>query len=512
MNSAGAVPIGSQRPLYRTVPEGTADSWGPEAIDLAATVGVVADEGQRDVITDGMAHARNGKWLASEVADIEPRQNGKGVDLEIRALAGLLLVKEPLIIWTAHEFKTANEGFLRMRHYFDNFDHLRKRVRTIRSSTHSVEIILLGGQRLAFLARSGGSGRGFAGVSPLFLDEAFALTAEQMAALIFAMSAHPNPQVWYMSSAPLVDSEVLRDICARGRRGSAGLVYYEWSSSGEHKDLEKLVADNKALSDEEAASPAGRGLRAELFAKAGQANRALGVRIQPSSILRELKATGVEQFLRERLGVYVENLAGEGFRVIPSQAWAGALDPEGQIDGRPAIGVYVPPDRSYAAIAAAGDRVGGGRLIELTGNDRIGDDYRPRTAWIVGRLLELEEHQPSVVVIDDNAVADDAEKAGLVVHRPNVADVVTGCQLLYDGVVGADHDPDGRDVKHLGQKLMTDAVAGADKRKVGNSWAWARHDLTSDIAPIAAASLALFGHCTPRTHRQEAVAPWAMYA
>jgi hypothetical protein len=80
---------------------------------------------------------------------------------------------------------------------------------------------------------------------------------------------------------------------------------------------------------------------------------------------------------------------------------------------------------------------------------------------------------------------------------------------VYDGVAGA--DPAGRDVKHLGQKSMTDAVAGADKRNIGGSWAWARHDLTSDIAPIAAASLALFGHCTPRIHRQEAVAPWAMY-
>jgi hypothetical protein len=512
MNSAGAVPIGNQRPRFRTVPEGTADSWGPEAIDLAATVGVVADEGQRDVITDGMAHMPDGKWLASEVADIEPRQNGKGVDLEIRALAGLLLVKEPLIIWTAHEFKTANEGFLRMRHYFDNYDHLRKRVRTIRSSTHSVEIILLGGQRLAFLARSGGSGRGFAGVAPLFLDEAFALTAEQMAALIFAMSAHPNPQVWYMSSAPLVDSEVLRDICARGRRGSVGLVYYEWSSSGEHKDLETLVADNKALSDEEAANGPGRELRAQLFAKAGQANRALGVRIQPSSILRELKATGVEQFLRERLGVYVENLAGEGFRVIPSQAWTGALDPRGQIDGRPAIGVYVPPDRSYSAIAAAGARVGGGRLIEVTSKrDGTIIDHRPGARWIVGRLKEINDNNdPSVIVVDDQAIAEECEAAGIEVHRASVGDVVTGCQMLFDGIAGPDEQ--ARDVHHLGQDVLTTAASGAAKRKVGNSWAWDRHEVTVDIAPLPASSLALFGHSTPRIHRQEAVAPWAMYA
>lgn len=498
--------LGSQTPRYRTVPQGAVSSWGPEAVDLAATVGLFLDDGQADVLTDGLSEGPDGKWLASEVADDEPRQNGKGSILEARALAGLYLLREPLIIWTAHEFKTANEGFLRMRGHIDNWDHLRKRVRAIRSSTHAVEIELFNPKRrLAFLARSGGSGRGFAGVAPLFLDEAFALTQEQMAALIFAMSAHPNPQVWYMSSAPLVDSLVLRDICSRGRRGSQGLVYYEWSSSGRYEDLERLVAANKALSDEEAeGTAAGRELRERLFAKVAEANRAFNVRIQPSSILRELKATGVEQFLRERLGVFVEDLGEVGFRVIPERAWTGRLDVEARLDGRPAFGVYVPPDRSCAAIAAAGPRAAGGLMVELTGRGEV-DDFRPSTGWVVPRLLELEEHSPSVVVIDDKALADEAEAAGLVVHRAVVADVVTGCQLFFDGVTRP--DPDGRDVWHLGQKAMTDAVAGAVKRKVGSSWAWERHDLTADIGPLAAASLALFGHSTPRVHRPLPMVP-----
>lgn len=512
MNSAGAARLGSQKPRFRSVPEGAVDSWGPEAIDLAATVGIVADQGQRDLITDAMSHTQDGQWLASEVADIEPRQNGKGVDLEIRALAGLLLVREPLIIWTAHQFKTAHEGFLRMRHYFDNFDHLRKRVRAIRSSTHSVEIELFNPtRRLAFLARSGGSGRGFAGVSPLLMDEAFALTQDEVAAMIFAMSAHPNPQVWYMSSAPLPNSTVLRDICRRGREGSGGLVYYEWSSSGEREDLEKLVADNKALTDQEAAAPDGRALRRQLFEKAAEANRAFNVRIQPKSILTEVRANDVEKFLLERLGFYPADEDDEGFRVIPKQCWLDAEDGEARMEGRPALGVFVPPDRSYAAIVAVGARVGGGRLIELTSNAELGDDYRAGAAWLVPRLKQLEaRHNPSVIVIDDKVTADAAEQAGLVVHRANFADVVSGCGLLYDGIAGADLD--GRDVFHLGQGALHDAVKGADKRKVGNAWAWERADLTADITTLAAASLALFAHSTPRVHRLEPVAPWVVYA
>lgn len=485
-------------PRYRTVPEGAVGGWGPEAVDLAVSIGIGLDPGQCDALTDGMAVQSDGRWLSSEVADIEPRQNGKGVDLEIRALAGALLVREPLIIWTAHEFKTANEGFLRMKNHFTEWDHLRKRVRAIRNSTHATEIELFNPtRRIAFLARSGGSGRGFAEVSPLFLDEAFALTAEQMAALIFAMSAHPNPQVWYMSSAPMLESPVLREICIRGRRGSSGLTYYEWSSSGRHDDLARLVAENKALSDEDATTGAGRALRRRLFAKVAEANRAFNVRIQPSSILRELKATGVEQFLRERLGIFVEELT-PGWQVITEAAWTDALAPKSQIISRPAYGVYVPPDRSYTAIGVAGASETG-RHIEITSNDRVGMDYRPGTGWVIPRLKELDEHDPSVIVIDDKALADAAESAGLVVHRANVGDMVTGCQLLFDGICGA--DPGARDVKHIGQKELTDAAQGAVKRDVGGSWAWARRDVAVDVTPLAAVSLALFGHCTPRVHR-----------
>src|SRR6188474_3105810 len=177
MNSAGVRLLGSQEPTYCSVPSGAVDGWGDEAVDLLASVGMELDDGQAVQVRDCVAIRDDGRWLASEVVDIEPRQNGKGVVLEARALAGPLLIGEELVVWTAHEFKTALKAFERVRAYFDNWDHLRKRVKTIRSSTHSTEIILKGGGRvpvgatIAWLARSGGSGRGFASVSPLILDE-----------------------------------------------------------------------------------------------------------------------------------------------------------------------------------------------------------------------------------------------------------------------------------------------------------------------------------------------------
>jgi len=64
-------------------------------------------------------------------------------------------------------------------------------------------------------------------------------------------------------------------------------------------------------------------------------------------------------------------------------------------------------------------------------------------------------------------------------------------------------DAAARDVHHIGQPELTAAVAGAVKRDVGGSWAWARRDIAVDVTPLASVSLALFGHCTPRVHRVE---------
>lgn len=492
MNSAGAVLIGSQAPRVRTVPPGAVGSSGPETVGLAASVGLYLDEGQADVLTDGMSEVPGGKWLASEVADDEPRQNGKGSILEARALGGSLLLKEPLIIWTAHEFKTAHEGFLRLRHYFDNYDHLRKRVRAIRRSTHAVEIELFNPmRRISFLARSGGSGRGFASVAPLFLDEAFALTQEQMAALIFAMSAHPNPQVWYMSSAPLADSAVLRDICVRGRKGAPGLVYYEWSASGKTADLTKLVTEAKAA---HAAGQLDGDLRDRLFAKVAESNRAFGVRIQQSSVLRELGATGVEQFLRERLGVFSELETGAA---IDMEMWRNLGDPESRRDGDVAVAVDVSPERDWAAIGLYGHREDELGHVQLV--------YYGPVPGLVDKLAEFRDALDPVAVGMGRgtyaSLKEELKQAGFIrpedrpavkvrgedeeSHPPlrgdlavlNGTDMSAACGQVIDAVrQGA--------LRHVPSEQLTSAVSVGRTRKVGDTIAWARTSRDADITGL----------------------------
>jgi hypothetical protein len=57
---------------------------------------------------------------------------------------------------------------------------------------------------------------------------------------------------------------------------------------------------------------------------------------------------------------------------------------------------------------------------------------------------------------------------------------------------------------HLDQPLLNTAVAAARKRAVGDAWAWHRKDSTTDITPLVAATLALWGfaHSAARPKKQ----------
>src|SRR5688572_30229225 len=162
MNSQSAGVLGVQTPTYRSVPDAVS-SAGQEAIDLAASAGLILDEWQENVLLDSMGERRNGNWAAQQVGLIVPRQNGKGTVLEARVLAGLFLLNEQLIIWSAHEFKTAKEAFLRVKGLIESNPHLDSKVRQIPVGAGNEGVEMRSGQRLRFLARSGGSGRGFSG-------------------------------------------------------------------------------------------------------------------------------------------------------------------------------------------------------------------------------------------------------------------------------------------------------------------------------------------------------------
>ena len=211
---ARPVLLGEQRPRLISVPP-FAVSEGRRAADLADLAGLHLDDWQRFVLEQGLGRT-DGKWTAFEVALIVSRQNGKGSILEALELAALFLFDDVrLILHSAHEFKTAAEAFLRIRALISDNPMFERRVERVRTGAGTEAIELKDGKRLRFVARSSGSGRGFS-ADLIILDEAFNLGDDAMAALLPTLSARPDPQVWYTSTAGEPTSVQLGRVRDRG--------------------------------------------------------------------------------------------------------------------------------------------------------------------------------------------------------------------------------------------------------------------------------------------------------
>lgn len=448
-----SVRAGVQLPRVESVPDYVSSS-GVEAVELCAAFGIDLDPWQQHVLMASLGERADGGWAAFEVAVVVSRQNGKGEILLARQLAGLFLLGERLIMHSAHEYKTAAEAFSRIKHVVEGSDELSRAVKTVRTSHGEEGIELRNGNRLRFVARSKGSGRGFS-ADCVILDEAYELGPEQMAAMLPTLSARPNPQVWYASSAGMESSSQLRQVRERGIRGdAAGLAYFEWS------------ADPRCDPDDRDAW--------------AQANPALGLRISESFIERERDAMPEVEFKRERLGVWDD---ASTQAVVPLDVWETLIDRVSQPVDPFAVAVDVSPDRSTSSIAVAGRRRDGLWHVELVKN-ALG------TAWIVDDLIDLRRWGGLPVTIDRASGAASLvptlQEAGVDVRLIGTTEYGQACGAFYDAAMA------GR-LRHLDQSPLTAAVAGARKRPMVDAWAWNRKDATTDITPLVAVTLAMSG-------------------
>jgi hypothetical protein len=460
-------PLGDQRPRLWSVPPAAVSSAGAEVVDLAARAGLKLDPWQQWVLDQSLGEQENGHWAAFEVGLIVSRQNGKGAILEARELAGLFLFEEELILHSAHEFKTAIEAFRRIRRLIENNPEFERRVRSIRTANGSESIELKSGQRLQFVARSKGSGRGFTG-DLVILDEAYNLGDEAMGALLPTLSARPNPQVWYTSTAGDELSVQLGRVRERGLTGKdPSLAFFEWSVDEANYDRNDPAA-------------------------VAMANPGLGIRISQEYVDRERPALGPDMFDKERLGVgrYPTDLS-DAWLVIPKAAWDRQADNNSELEDPVAFAVAVHPEARNASIAVSGGRLDGTTFVELI-------EYRPGTAWVKDRLLELDRQwDPCATVVDAGSPAGslipELKNEGLRIEEPRAREVAQSWAQFYDAVV------DSRTLRHLGdvasQKPVRAALAALQKYPLGDSWRADRR-VPVDQSPLEAVDLAHWGYRT----------------
>jgi hypothetical protein len=463
-------------PAYFTCPD-YHKTLGPEVGELAAVANFPPDPEQQLALDAMCAMDKYGKSSAFEVAVICSRQNLKTGLMKIAAIGKTVIMERPLFVWSAHEFRTSQEAFRDMRILIESCPDLDQMVKKINYGNGDEAIEWIGGQRIMFKARTNAGGRGLTG-DDVGLDEGFALKPEHMGALLPTLSARPDPQVLYASSAGLAQSDVLRAIRDRGRAGkSRRLAYIEWCApeGGCKSDgcTHEVGADGCALDDE---------------TNWQRSNPALGRRITVEYVRAERQAMPPAEFARERLGWWDEQ-AGE--RVISDLDWQNCFNSGSQIVGPPMFALDVAPSRAWAAVAAAGVNESGKSHLEVTGRDRV-TDHRTGTEWVVPRLVEMRTAFPDMRVNIAAGSAAEAlkpalEAAGIPVDVITVRDVSAACGLFYDHVVTGQ-------VVHLGQPELDAAVAAAKKRVEDGetAWVWGRKRSSADITPLYAETLALW--------------------
>lgn len=458
MSSTSAV-LARAKPRIRQSPR-SVSSDVDDAAFLSSGYGLTPDDWQEDVLDDWLGRRRDGRWSAATCGLAVPRQNGKNGIIEIRELFGMIALGEKFL-HTAHEVKTARKAFIRIASFFENprqYPELVALVKEIRKTNGQEAIVLTNGGSCEFIARSKGSGRGFT-VDVLVCDEAQDLTDEELAALLPTISASPsgNPQVILTGTPPDPDKGQQGEVFARVRRdGESGRdKRLAWTDFG--------VADGPLpdVDDRDVWSAA---------------NPALASRLNIAEVVRERGLMSPERFAAERLGWWGDPSKATSTAFGPGnwEACATQQSPPEHVD---AIGLAVSFDRDWASIGAASKS---GELVSVGAVER-----RAGVGWLVSEAKRIQGEYRCAVVVDGKGPTADLipalEAAGIDLTVTNTADVLDACASLFDRV-------QERTISHPAHPDLDTAVVGANKRAVGDRWAWGRKG--ADISMLEAVTLA----------------------
>ncbi|HET8684790.1 MAG TPA: hypothetical protein VFM54_23395 [Micromonosporaceae bacterium] len=486
-SGSGGPLLGSQVPRVLVVPE-YVRTYGDEVNDFMSQVGRPMDGWQSSYNTVAFAVQAGGLWAAFELLLFLARQNGKGVSAEALKLAGLFLFREPLIIYSAHQLKTTLKAFKRLLQIVEGSDWLTRRVKKVNRGplTYGVELTAAaGGGELEYVARSSGSGRGYTGSSNIF-DEALLLTIAQYQAMTPTLSTLPNPRIVFLSSppdeetGPMPADAMLPSVRRRAHAGEPRMALMEWSPPPGYDIDDPQVWAQCNPSMNLVRQDGSTGVSQWFLAKQLAAFREAG---KP------------QKFATEHLGEWPPD-ANEQWQVIPEADWGAACDTSSRRAGTVAFAVEMSLDRRWVCIAMGGVRQDGLRHTEVV-------DSRPGPGWVVARVKELRDrHRPCAVVVRPDGPAGSLiaglEAAGVELVKMSSRDAMQACGAFFDGISGAAEPdrPSPRTIRHIGQGVLTTAVAGAARKVVGNAWLWDQRSPQVDVSPLVAATNALWGHAT----------------
>lgn len=297
------------------------------------------------------------------------------------------------------------------------------------------------------------------------VDEAFALVDDRLEqALKPAMITRRNAQFGWTSTAGTAQSLYLLGKVERGRNAvqsglDQGVCYFEWSADPDQDPADPVTW---------------RGCMP-----------ALGRTARESSVANFQRTMQPNEFRRAFLNIADTESSVDA--AIDAGVWRRLTDAQSQIAGQMAFAVDVNPERTWSAIAVAGERADGRLHLEVV-------QHQPGTEWVVPRMAELRRQwSPCAVVVDGASPAGsliaDLSAQGIEVTTATARDISQSCGQLYDAAVNDR-------MRHLGQPSLNSALAGAQRQYLMDVWRWARKASAVDICPLVAATLALHGYVT----------------
>ena len=419
-------------------------------------------------------------------------------------LGWLFITDQRLVIHSAHEVPTTTEAFNDMVALITNTPELSKRLPSrapfgMYRTPGRERITLANGQRLQFRARTKSGGRGLTG-NKIVLDEAFALDAAQMGALMPTLAVVADPQILYLSSAGLVESEQLRTIRDRGRSGNQPRMGYREFGSIRGKCRDKRCTHGKP------GTPEWRpGCQLDDPDLLLSVNSQLGKRFQWDTMLGLRAAMPPAEFAREFLSWWDEPGVDA---VFGTGAWANARthypDP---MDFKPLmIGAAVAMGQAAAALVACGLR----KIDTPDGVQAVPAvkvlTYGPGEAWLVDSAKHYSDLLKCPVVMAKDGpgshLIEPMQKRlrGSRFRPATFAQYMDACADTFVAVSSGAF-------QHGDQEELNDAVDGAEKVDKGDRWVWRRRGAV-DICPLEAMTLAVWGvkHGRPQSAADQRMA------
>jgi phage terminase large subunit-like protein len=456
-------------PRYATRARTERATWGPYWGRVARSMGKPFMPWQQQVADIAGETDKTGRLMYNEIVITVPRQSGKTTLLLSvvvgRAEAGPSFGGRQRMLYAAQTREDARAKWLE-----DYVEDLRAskvmRGKFIERIANGSEKITFKSSRSTFgpIATKETSGHGKV-LDWGALDEAFSQTDGAVeASWLPAMITRPMAQFWVPSTAGTDASVYFRKKVDAGRLAvvadaGEGVAYFEWSTPEDFEDYADEDNWRRCMP-------------------------ALGFTQNLDAIRREFIRMDLNDFRRAFLNQWVGKTTPS---VIPSAWWRACADPTSIRATRPVIAIDVSADREWASLAIAGERADGLPIVRVI-------HHQQGTDWVVDKVEQLrDEHDPAAIVLDGASPARSLI-SGLQDRyiEPTVlqaGDMVAACGQFYDAV------KQGR-IRHYGDAPLEKAITAAERRELGDAWAWTRkkslQESGADISPLVAVTCALW--------------------